>query len=123
MYLVGAQHPNRDAAAARIERLISAGTKFVTDAEVLQEILHRYYSIRRPDAIQPAFEVLEGLAEEVFDLTLADVEEAKRLLLAVSGLSARDAAHISTMKRNGVSKVFSFDSGFDLVPGIERIVG
>ena len=30
----------------------------LTDAEVLQEILHRYVAINRRDAIQPAFDAL-----------------------------------------------------------------
>jgi hypothetical protein len=34
----------------------------VTDAEVLQEILHRYVAIDRRDAIQPAFDALLGVA-------------------------------------------------------------
>lgn len=33
----------------------------VTDAEVLQEILHRYVAISRPDAVQPAFDALLGI--------------------------------------------------------------
>ena len=34
--------------------------RLVTDAEVLQEILHRYVAIDRRDAIQPAFDALLG---------------------------------------------------------------
>jgi hypothetical protein len=39
-----------------------------TDAEVLQEILHRYSAIARSDAIQPAFEALLGVVDEVFPI-------------------------------------------------------
>src|SRR5262245_34063500 len=42
MYLVGAAHPNKDSARSALERAIVDGERLVTDAEVLQEILHRY---------------------------------------------------------------------------------
>lgn len=42
MYLVGAAHPSKIAAQRQLERVISGGERLVTDAEVLQEILHRY---------------------------------------------------------------------------------
>src|SRR5262249_32393409 len=55
MYLVGTPHPHKHDAQRLLEKLISERQRLVTDAEVLQEILHRYVAISRPDAIQPAF--------------------------------------------------------------------
>jgi len=120
MYLVGADHPNKHAARGALERLIEAGDRLVTDAEVLQGILHRYHAIRRPDAIQPAFEALLGVADEVFPIERADVEQAKALMLGRHGLSARDAVHVAVMRRREVATILSFDSGFDRISGIER---
>jgi hypothetical protein len=121
MYLVGAAHPNKEAARLLLEQAIARGERLVTDAEVLQEILHRYHAIRRPDAIQPAFDLLRGIVDEVFPIELGDVERAKALLLGLSGLSARDAVHAAVMRRRGVATVMSFDSGFDRVAGLERL--
>ena len=59
----------------------------MTDAEVLQEILHRYVSIARPDAIQPTFDALLGLV----DVDRAAVERAKDVAQGRNGLSARNA--------------------------------
>ncbi|MEK7767853.1 MAG: type II toxin-antitoxin system VapC family toxin, partial [bacterium] len=56
MYLVGGHHPHKGEAQKALEGLISAGERLVTDAEAFQEILHRYSAIRRPAAIQPAFD-------------------------------------------------------------------
>lgn len=42
--------------------------KLVTSAEVFQEILHRYTAIGRQDAIQPAWDVLAGVTDEVFSI-------------------------------------------------------
>jgi predicted nucleic acid-binding protein len=60
MYLVGTPHPHKIDAQRLIERAIAEGERLVTDAEVLQEILHRYVAIGRRDAIQPAFERSAG---------------------------------------------------------------
>jgi hypothetical protein len=123
MYLVGAPHPHKTDAQRLLERAIADGERLVTDAEVLQEILHRYVAIHRRDAIQPAFDALLGVADEVFPVELADVERAKTVLLGQPALSARDAVHVATMERHQVRRVMSFDAGFDGVPGIERLSG
>jgi predicted nucleic acid-binding protein len=41
MYLVGAPHPHKTDSQRALERLIAERQRLVTDAEVLQEILHR----------------------------------------------------------------------------------
>ena len=76
MYLVGAFHPNKTAAQQALERTIVEGVRLVTDAEVLQEILHRYVAIDRRDAIQPAFDAVLGVVDEVFPVKLDDVLRA-----------------------------------------------
>ncbi len=122
MYLVGAPHPNKDAARRLLEGAIERAERLVTSAEVFQEILHRYGAIRRADAIQPAFNALIGVVDEVFPVELPDVERAKDLLLGQSGLSSRDALHAAIMRRWGVSRILTFNAGFDRVPGIERVL-
>jgi len=123
MYLVGAAHPNKATARALLERCIQDGSRLATDAEVLQEILHRYVAISRRDAIQPAFDAVLGVVDEVFPVEQADVERAKTFLHGSPRLSARDSVHLATMERHGVSRILSFDSGFDGFPGIERLGG
>jgi predicted nucleic acid-binding protein len=121
MYLVGAAHPNKERAQALLEQCINRGERLVADAEVLQEILHRYVSINRRDAIQPAFDALLGVVDFVYPIEPADVERAKSLLLGLSALSARDAVHVAIMQRYEIERILSFDAGFDTVAGIERI--
>lgn len=122
MYLVGATHPSKIAAQRLLERVIADGERLVTDAEVLQEILHRYVAIARRDAIQPAFDALLGVVDEVFAVEQADVERAKDLLGGNPALSARDALHVAVMGHQGVTRIMTFDTDFDLVPGLSRIV-
>jgi predicted nucleic acid-binding protein len=121
MYLVGVSHPHKQDARQILEGCLSEKERLVTDVEALQEILHRYVAIDRRDAIQPAFEALLGVADEVFSIELADVDRAKAIVLGNSRLSARDALHLAVMERHGVSRIMSFDSGFDGFPGITRV--
>jgi predicted nucleic acid-binding protein len=82
MFLVGAQHPHKIDAQRLLERCISDNERLVTDAEVLQEILHRYVAIDRKEAIMPALQVVLDLVDEVFAIELLDVEKAQDILLA-----------------------------------------
>jgi hypothetical protein len=121
MYLVGTDDSRRIEAQRLLERAITARDKLVTNAEVLQEILHRYVTIGRRDAIQPAFDALLGVVDEVFEVGLDDVERAKSILQGRPQLSARDALHLATMERRRVNRMMSFDAGFDGYPGITRL--
>jgi predicted nucleic acid-binding protein len=121
MYLVGAFHPHKADAKRWLDELVSDRERLVTDAEVLQEILHRYVAIDRPDAIQPAFNALLGVVDEVFSVDQAAVERAKKIVLGQKGLSARDAVHLATMQVHGIKRILSFDRGFDGFPGITRL--
>jgi predicted nucleic acid-binding protein len=121
MYLVGSPHPHKTAARRWLEELVSGQERLVTDAEVLQEILHRYVAIERPDAIQPAFDALLGVVDEVFAVDQAAVERAKGIVLGQKGLSARDAVHLATMQIRGIKRILSFDREFDGFPGITRL--
>ena len=121
MYIVGAAHPNKDRAMAALAQLVGNGEWFVTDVEVYQEILHRYTAIHRQDAIDAAFEILDGITDEVLTFGIAEIRSARALLGAVTGLSARDALHAVVMQKAGVNRILSFDSGFDACPGIERL--
>ena len=121
MYLVGADHPHKEDARRLLDDLIAREERLVTDAEVLQEILHRYAAISRLDAFQPAFDAILGVVDEVFSVSLEEAEEAKRVMLGGYGLSARDAIHIATMLSHGIRRIISFDTGFDRFPGIDRL--
>jgi uncharacterized protein len=121
MYLVGGAHPHKLDAQRLLETALSASERLVTDAEVLQEICHRYAAIERRDAIQPAFDAILGVVDDVLPIHREDVEAAKDILLRYSSLSARDAVHAAVMRRNGIGRIMTFDHGFDTHQGIERL--
>jgi predicted nucleic acid-binding protein len=121
MYLIGAAHPHKVDAQRLLERLVSDRERLVTDAEVLQEILHRYVAIDRRDAIQPAYDVLLAIVDEVLPIDRASTERAKDIVMGRRRLSARDALHIAVMEQHSIGRILSFDSGFDGLPGITRL--
>ncbi len=121
MYLIGAAHPHKTDSQQLLERCISRNERLVTDAEVLQEILHRYVAIQRRNAIQAAFETILAIVDEVFPITQRDLQRAKEIVLGSTLLSARDALHLAVMEHNSVEKILSFDRGFDGFPGVTRI--
>ena len=120
MYLVGAAHPNKAGARLLLEAAIAASERLITSAEVLQEILHRYVAIDRRDAIQPAFDALLGVVDEVIAIELADVVRAREFVLGMSVLSARDALHAAVMARASIERIMTFDTAFDRIPGMSR---
>ena len=121
MYLVGTPGPHKTDAQRQLERLISQRERLVTDAEVLQEILHRYVAINRRHDIQPAFDALLNAVDEVLPVDRAVVERAKQIVLAYQRLSARDAVHLAVMESHGIERILSFDAGFDGFPGVTRL--
>jgi predicted nucleic acid-binding protein len=121
MYLIGAAHPHKSDAQVLLERLIAGGERLVTDAEVLQEILHRYTAINKRAAIGPAFQVILDIVDDIFAIEKVDVLRAGEIAQNRSLFSARDAIHIAVIERHGIPSVMSFDADFDLWPGLKRI--
>jgi len=121
MYLVGSPHPHKSDAQRLLEQAVNERQRLVTVAEVLQEILHRYVAINRRDAIQPAFDAILGVVDQVLDVTRSAAERAKEIVLGHRRLSARDAIHLAVMEQHGINRILSFDSGFDGFPGITRL--
>jgi len=121
MYITGNDHRRKVEAQRALERLASDHQMLVTSSEVFQELLHRYVSSGRRDAIEPVFDALRAIVDEVFAIEEADVLAAKDLVHAHPRLSARDAVHAEVMRRRQITEILSFDSGFDEVTGIRRL--
>ncbi|MBI4209629.1 MAG: type II toxin-antitoxin system VapC family toxin [Deltaproteobacteria bacterium] len=121
MYLIGGDHPCKREAKILLERLVSEKERLVTNTEVFQEIMHRYTAVQNKEAIQPAFDALYGMVDEVYPMIEHDVLSAKDILFSYPNLSARDAIHAAQMKRLKIERIFSFDRGFDELPSLVRI--
>ena len=104
-----------------LTQLAREGERFVTDVEVYQEILHRYTAIQRTDAIDAAFESLDALVDDILSFTMSEVRDARDVIASVDNISARGALHVAVMRKAEINRIFSFDRGFDICPGIERL--
>lgn len=122
MYASGGNHPLKQPAASIIRLVAANSGSFVTDAEVLQEILHRYRSQRLWARGRPIFDdftqLMSGRIEAV---TVDDVKAAADLGERYPDPDARDLIHMAFMMNRGISEVVSADHGFDGVTGIERL--
>lgn len=122
MYTVGAAHPLKEPSTKVLRLIEESPSAFVTSAEVLQELVHRYLAIRAWPRGRAVFErfarLMRGRVEPIYE---RDVREAARLADGHTGLSARDLLHAAVMNRLGVRQIVSTDSDFDSIDGIERL--
>jgi predicted nucleic acid-binding protein len=123
MYLTGSDERLKVEAQRTLERLTGDRRPLVTSSEVLQELLHRYVSSGRREAIEPVFDTLRAIVDQVLPVEEADILTAKDLVHAHPELSSRDAMHAAVMRRREITEILSFDRGFDAVTGIKRLPG
>lgn len=121
MYAGGASHPNKAPSIAPLLESIATGrVEGVIDAEVLQEILHRYKSIGRWKDGFKVFDLTRKIVPLVFPITVEVLDAARALLEVYPKLMARDALHAAVCMGNGVKTICSYDHDFDDIKGIER---
>ncbi len=121
MYVAGRAHSNREPARRVLERVRKGLLEACTSTEVLQEILYRFSGMNRRDLAATVYDLFVEVCPEVLPVTLADTDRAGQLLQEVPQVSVRDAVHAAVMLNHGIPRIASFDRGFDLVPGIERL--
>jgi hypothetical protein len=121
MYAAGAPHPLREACRFALERAVNLRIALVTDSEVLQELLHRYFAIRKPDVAQSIYRAATQLCDDVLPVEEKHTARALELLLQYRKLSARDAIHIATMEGAGMRRLLSTDTDFDGVSEVDRV--
>ena len=56
--------------------------RLVTNAEVLQEICHRYVAINKREAIQPAFDAILGVVDDVLAMSVLTSSTPRTLCCA-----------------------------------------
>jgi len=121
MYVAGRAHPSRETARRFLGRVQQGDVEGCTSTEILQEILYRYVGLRRLDLAAEVYQLFVSLCPVVLPVTLADTDRAIKVLQEVPALSVRDATHAAVMLNNGVTHIASFDTGFDDIPGLERL--
>lgn len=118
-YAAGRDHPLKEPCREIVALAARRPQAFFTDAEVLQEMLHRYLSTGRLEqgksAIEDFSDVMRGSIEAV---TAEDMQRALGLAEEYasrpdSGLAARDVLHAAVMLRADSKYIVSADRDFD----------
>ena len=122
IYASGREHPNKAPCAQLLMMVAEHPQSFVTDVEVLQELLHRYLASRRwmlgRRVLRDFAEVMRDRIEPVYE---EDVHLAGILADRHPEVSARDLVHTAVMQRLGVDRIISSDADFDRLPGVTRL--
>ena len=109
IYHVGGEHRMRSKAREFVADSLAQGTRLVSSAEVLQELLHVYVPPRRWATLDAAFELVNGCVDEVWPIEKGDVELARDLARFYPGLSSRDLIHLACCHRRNVDELMTFD--------------
>lgn len=122
MYAAGRDSPQRSPCQRFLERTVSGeGVAACTDAEVLQEILHRYRSLNLPDIGFQLFDTVSQLGIPILAVSDRSLREARTLLEQYPSLSTRDGVHLGVMREHGIEEVLSYDRGLSQVPWVKRL--
>jgi predicted nucleic acid-binding protein len=122
IYVWGRDHPLKAPSEAVMALATDHPESFFTDAEVLQEILHKFRALRSWDAVRERFFAFSDLMEgRIEPMTAADVKLAADLSERYPSLSARGLIHAAVCYRMGAVYIVSADSALDVLEGIERL--
>jgi predicted nucleic acid-binding protein len=91
------------------------------DAEVLQEIIHRYSALRRWPEGRDLYDFARGLFARILPITAAVADRAKHLVDADNRISARDAVHAAVVSEYKLEGICTFDRDFDRIRGCRRV--
>lgn len=121
MYAHGSDHPYKIPCQEALKKIAYENIPAIISSEIIQEIIYRYLSLKRPEqALQVARDVMT-IIPEVLPVTENDVRRALTLISEYSSLKARDLIHVAVMVENGISIILSADTHFDQVRGLDRI--
>ncbi|HET9066557.1 MAG TPA: type II toxin-antitoxin system VapC family toxin [Gemmatimonadales bacterium] len=120
MYAAGAPHPHKAPSVRLLGQVATGEIAAAVDAEVLQEILHRYRAIERWADGRTVYDLTRRLFPEVIPITAEVLDRARDILDVDASIMARDALHAAVVLHHGLDAVCSFDRDFDRIPGIVR---
>lgn len=121
MYAAGTEHPNKRPAVRFLEQVARGRVEAAVDAEVLQEILHRYRSIGRWEEGREVFDLARKVVPLVVAIGGATLDRCRDLMDAYPEVMARDALHAAVVLETGAAGLCSFDRDFDRMKEIRRI--
>ena len=121
MYASGSVHRHREPSGAFLERIVVEGIEAAIDAEVLQEILHRYRAIQEWEKGRRIYDQARAIFQVVIPITAEIVDDARLLMDTHAQLQARDALHAAVCRYVKAERFCSYDQDFDSIAGLRRV--
>ena len=122
MYAVGGEHPYKLPCMWCMEQIAAGEMTAVINVEILQEILHRFMSIRRSKAGVDLCVEVADLSVHVYPVDEIDMRYALAVVRnSSSSIRARDCVHVATLYRYGIAHILTADRHFDNLPDITRL--
>lgn len=122
IYAAGRPHELRGPCRQIMRFISERPVMFFTDAEVLQELLHRYLALRLWPQGKKVFETFATvMRDHIEPVSVQDVQKAADLADQCEGIAARDLLHVAVMMRLGSGCIVSADRDFDRIRAIERL--
>jgi len=121
IYAAGRDHAYKKPCARIVLAVAEREIEAITDAEVIQEIVHRSHSLRRRAEGLTLAEEFLALMDSVLPITRGDVIRSLGLQRAYPFLPPRDALHVAVMLGAGLDQIVTADRHFDKVEEIERV--
>ena len=109
MYAVGGYHPLRTGAQNFFVECREKGTRLITSAEVLQELLHVYLPVGRMKTLDAALELATHGIDEIIPIDRDTVLHARHQAESFPGLTARDLLHLAICQINKIKELKTFD--------------
>lgn len=122
MYAAGAEHDLRGPCQAVLRGAVARQIDAVTSADVVQEVLHRYLSIRQ-------FTVGIGATREILTVFSPVLPVTHEVMARVPDLAdryadrlaARDLVHLASCIEAGIDRIVTTDRGFDHTSEVRRV--
>jgi uncharacterized protein len=121
MYAAGADHPFKEPCQTLLDRVRLGALDATTSAEVIQEILHRYVTIRKSEFGVGIARGVLVLINPVLPLTHAVVQRVPDLVVRYPRLRSRDLVHVATCLEYGLEGMITTDQGLDAVSEVRRL--
>jgi predicted nucleic acid-binding protein len=122
IYAAGGPHALKQPCIEILLHVADRPRGYWTDAEVLQELLHRYRARGRwtlgRTVLRNFAELMRDRIEPVHG---ADVDAAAELAGQMADVEARDLLHAAVMARTGSDLIATADRGFERVPNLRRL--
>jgi predicted nucleic acid-binding protein len=121
MYAAGSNHPNKDLSSQFLIRVATGDVEAAVDAEVLQEILHRYRSIGRWNEGRTVYDSVRTIVPLVIPITDLILDRCRHLMDKYPEIMARDALHAAAVLETGANGIYTFDRDFERISEVQGV--